>query len=1069
MAKNLGNKVSRVLDSENRNFSSIVFQQKRPPLDSEFNLLQEIQSENLAKIIRSKTPSGFLELGPITTAPEDRNLLSADWKNAFKFKNPLAIVNGWLIHIGGGTNQIQANSLNNIWRQISNDPDEIAFILTDPPTTAFRQDLVFMEVWQSIFKTGDPLNIDGFIQSAQVDFNNDLIDPNLEIETSQRVQIQYRFRRVEGIDFISFREGLGHPSATCQGPLANPTTLLYRKHPNDSGLYIAGNGDETSQKILGTVDGFVYAIPICRVHRKNKVAYSLANQNGSQYSILTGFQGLTGIAGSSGVGATGIDGIQLNRISDRPDGLYNDEISKNDIEDLRHKVTLNTFEYENLMESNLVSFWKGDISGELKSSTVDENVIGNRIIQVDAISETSIQGADTSARKPDGVRRSFTEAKEIQKISFNIQNPDLTGGNKFWFVPKGKKQFNYEYELWNENIYYPRINTSLYRPRVFIYNEATADLNEISGGVWYQLGEYRLYDYIDDVCKNRIEYVPEDPAIFENKKVCFVFDFITREGGGIGNIRGGFTYQVDEMLDARNLKLNSFVEFNKYDSTINNKVLTNRRSALTFFDSAVTRSISRFEEATNSVTLDDKYRGACIEIQYYILSSGLSTVTIPDSVYGRKVYGIYSLYNITTQTWQNPTILDTVNGFDVSGIVTNQEDILQFTLLCGDYSVDYIPHIKGISNIVKNEIFPSTLGPNNRGVINVKNIQPQCDAALASIGFFDGVSNSFVGFINQRMVKIKNIEGLGTPVIRYEIDSNAILPQGTGVNLHLLCYYNPIGGSSADQMVFTYYHKPYRGIASTRLSGTNTERFKIIKIDKGVAVSSAGTGSRLQYISDDMKGFISRLPINTNTLEYNFFGSNIYSPLSGGNSSLRRVSGRGRALENIEDQTIGFHEDQIITLGNSQNLNMLRGVNLINPNIYEEGYNLNVPDIRDENGNLLVDPSTGLPYDIVFNRDMTTYNHLTQWTALVEGLDSYKSELFLLVITTTSTIYNSEEGLEYEYLELKNLYTEKAYGKGKDTVLRNGLTNIQINQGLGRKILGAADIIPLNGRPLVKF
>jgi hypothetical protein len=42
-------------------------------------------------------------------------------------------------------------------------------------------------------------------------------------------------------------------------------------------------------------------------------------------------------------------------------------------------------------------------------------------------------------------------------------------------------------------------------------------------------------------------------------------------------------------------------------------------------------------------------------------------------------------------------------------------------------------------------------------------------------------------------------------------------------------------------------------------------------------------------------------------------------------------------------------------------------------------------------------------------------------------------------------------------------------GRGKETILRNDLSANDFNQLLGRKIIGAADIIPLEGRPLARL
>ena len=62
------------------------------------------------------------------------------------------------------------------------------------------------------------------------------------------------------------------------------------------------------------MDGYVYAIPMFRVHRRNTGAFSLGNLNGAGKSIAQGN-------------------------SDRPDGYLNDKIELYDFEDLRYFVS----------------------------------------------------------------------------------------------------------------------------------------------------------------------------------------------------------------------------------------------------------------------------------------------------------------------------------------------------------------------------------------------------------------------------------------------------------------------------------------------------------------------------------------------------------------------------------------------------------------------------------------------------------------------------------------------------------------------------------------------------------
>ena len=604
MAKNLGPNVSRVLEQENRNFTDVVFQQKRPPLDSEWNLVQEINNLKHSESFKRVTPSGFLELQDIQTAPENREELTSSWIDTIIINNPVAIVNGWCINVGGGTNQFQPNAQNNIWEELSNNEDEIAIIGESAPQVGYREDLVFLEVWQKLIETDDAVPCFGFTQSALANNDNDLIDPDVTIETSKRIQIQYRIRWIKGVDFISYRNGLGHPACYVKGALGEENTnYSYTASPTDPGLWIAGDGSYDSQQDLETVDGFAYAIPIARVHRRNKIEYSLLNQNGANKSLLSG------------------------EISERPDGLYYDEISSGDIEDLRHKISLKGFDYNQLMEENVYNIWNRTLESELKYSPLDENLSGKVLIQVDGISNTDRDGIDDEGRNPDTVKRVFSEAEDTQIHSYYINNPDISGG-KVWFCPKSYSS-GCEYELWDEDIFY----ISDVEPVVKVYDTTLNIISTISGGTWTGLGEKNTWNYLTGN-RNKITYTPTDVSLLANKKVVFEFVFVAREGGGLTGSKGGFTFNIKEMLIGYNDKDGSPLDFNLYTDTDRDVSLEpyySSQSATTkgprivgsFTDTAVARSISRFSEATNPAnTYKEVHKAGTLELTYYVLSSG---------------------------------------------------------------------------------------------------------------------------------------------------------------------------------------------------------------------------------------------------------------------------------------------------------------------------------------------------------------------------------------------------------------------------------------------------------------
>jgi len=1003
MIKNLGNVVSRVLDIRDRNYNGVVFQQKRPPLDSECILSQDIDLGKISEILKATTPSGFLTLQDIKGAPANRTLINSAWVNVIIINNPILIINGWIVKVGGGTNQIQPNTQQNIWKTLSNNTDEVAIIGDPTPHLGAREDLVFIEVWQKLITPADPIYNYGFVQSALPNFPNDLIDPNIEIETTKRIQIQYRIRWVDGVDFVSYRNGLGFPGCYAQGPSGvNNTSYVYTQSSTDPGLWTVGDGTETSQTNLGTVDGYIYAVPIARVHRRNRSAFSLSNLNGSAYSILSGHK------------------------SDRPDGLFYDEISVNDVEDLRHRISLTGWDYSYLLETSLDQLWSKNLTSELKYSPQDENLFGHKLIQADGISSQGITGVDNTNRVPDSTARVFSEARETQVVSFNVASVIInnTTSYKVWFTPIGHQENSYEYQLFNDQRYY--IASSV--PRVRVYDTTANTITQLYGGTWQGLGIATPWDFSTNVNHNKITYTPTTISLIQNKSVVFEFDFVVREGGGIGATVGGFTHQIDTMYSGHNNKDNSIVDFNLYNEDYSVIDLVSPRVTGPFTDSAISRSIHSFEAAANPASTSmSKYKAGIVELSYYKTSTGSSNDTIPSTLYARNVLSIFSIQNITQSIYVAPTIIiQSDKSFVIEGIESDVGDILEYTILLGNYSIDYVPYTRGIKNIVTAYNFSASIASGaTTGILNLKTINVLCDAGIASAGFYDGISYRFIAYVNNIMVFLDSINGLGSALLQYNLTSPAT--SAGSIALPVIGYYSP---STSDLLYFIYAYKTYAGMIQTRLLAGAVQQVKVLKMDDKVAITTAGTGSEVQYVADVYANLVEALPLDSRLLEYNLFGDNIDTSVSGGISALRRIAARG--VSNLREGVILNLE-----LG-TVDTEMLRGVVIASPDVLET--------------------------DIVLT---TPTNHINQWTAIVEGMGILKGELFLMVITTFSSIYNVTEGPQYKYLELKNIYADNALGKGSETIINNTLTGTNLSQNIGNKIYGAVDLFPLKYRPIV--
>jgi len=195
--------------------------------------------------------------------------------------------------------------------------------------------------------------------SAAVALPDDIEDPVVAAETTKRVQIQYRIRHTgmaEGIDFKLQNDGFSNPNVLAQGSQSAPVAL-YPFVPADlktvisnsdardgvagpeigygildNGLWIAGDGTQTSATALGTIDGFVYAIPLAMVFRKNDATGAggfnpSTNTNGALLYNHALFVNSNLFNPAVAVGE-----------SDRPDGAFADAIGDTDVLDLRRHV-----------------------------------------------------------------------------------------------------------------------------------------------------------------------------------------------------------------------------------------------------------------------------------------------------------------------------------------------------------------------------------------------------------------------------------------------------------------------------------------------------------------------------------------------------------------------------------------------------------------------------------------------------------------------------------------------------------------------------------------------------------
>lgn len=414
--KNLGVGVSGYLDPEGRSFETVVYQVDKPVLDKELNLTQDIA----ASLTRRTNPSGWVGLDPLSKTSITSSLFLANsTANLLSVAQPLkALVNGWAIQV--------ENTNSSIRNQVS--------LGAGPAGNGSRRtDLVILEVFRRRISpsTTDGKSLGGRIwrhgnvkvasgDDAVLNFVDDLQDGTFGAETSQRVQVQYRLRVVSGVDLLAYPIGISDPivvahsvPATAGAPdgVATAFTFASQSAAGDPGLWRAGDGNPANT--LGTVDGYMYAIPLCAVFRRNTTAFSRnLNRNG---------------------------GVASPGPSDRPDGLFHDIIVEKDIADLRQFTTLSGWNYEEIGQKNLGLLLDNALKTEWELTTQGGGALGHTYMwgdEIGVLPGDGVQTGDTPAAEFigqfDSTRRFFSDRPMYEVLTFQISPGDPNVSTANW-------------------------------------------------------------------------------------------------------------------------------------------------------------------------------------------------------------------------------------------------------------------------------------------------------------------------------------------------------------------------------------------------------------------------------------------------------------------------------------------------------------------------------------------------------------------------------------------------------------------------------------------------------------
>lgn len=258
----LGPDTSRVLEVVDNSFEGVVWNKEQPPLDSELTLTSTIASE-LVK----------LQGSILTTSGTKVGLDPHEYPS---------IENAYLVHVGPTSSSVLTAIVKGIPLKLgavnTTEKNKILVVLDEPGTVA-RVDLVFLEVWRALLIPDDETNkLDAShiwrygntqFQAAigNPDLDDQSIDTSINFPTSYRIQFQYRFRHVSDVDFTNYTNGVDDPDVLAQGASETPVDgITFSQMADDASCYVAGDGDPGNG--LGTIDGYVYAIPIQKISRR---------------------------------------------------------------------------------------------------------------------------------------------------------------------------------------------------------------------------------------------------------------------------------------------------------------------------------------------------------------------------------------------------------------------------------------------------------------------------------------------------------------------------------------------------------------------------------------------------------------------------------------------------------------------------------------------------------------------------------------------------------------------------------------------------------------------------------
>jgi len=879
MSTDFGNglefQVDRELRTVDTSFESVVFQKRKPPLAEEFNFFQELLNYDKRRTVSAKMQSGVVdfELAGLSRSllPSRNTVLSSlsASANQFAIQNFRAVVNGMVVdvvasRVNGGTLAADgATGVNGKYNVIK---------LPNPPETGGepRVDLVFLEVWRAPIGSGaNTVNKPsagnifkyGNTQYVGSPLTDEIIAETFGIETSKRVQVLYKIRVVDTVTLEGYLPSTGTPDGinfssrvkAIGGNVSGSDTAYSfssMMESGDYGLYRAGDGSTAAKQALKSVDGYTYAIPLVAVVRRVKNltnGYTKTNPNASSVSILD------------------------SAPSDRPDGLFYDEVSLSDIIDLRHKSILGSPDYNQVLSKGLRRLFAGSLKTRLATSanSLSRGVVVTEIDSITAPGNIA-SASSVSIATPDGVRRNFNNESVEQDTVGSVTFATEQTGTLVQFYNTSNKKIVIDTSVIDASttVEFDPGESSTF-PVVLRGTEVLTFENDWAYEVEFSKASLEMT--ANDLTENGLipgdiltvqfklkfpglgmRSVPSDVWRVRDEADAFPEATFPRE----------MAFTVDDSV--RSADLDAYVKLALPEASGTENGPTNGLS-----DTIKDYPVHSFDGASDGLT--DNLKGATRVREFFVVGTSSNTYAIPASVDGQKVVGVIEVSQTLTGTSYTRLNIpsankgaDEVTDWSVTlqlpvGQASFEDYTLRFSLVLRNVSAAISSESRGILEMAKDEylVIDAVTDAGN----NTQQFSTEDGNLILSMPKYtraDGVS-LYYGFVNHVMRTVTLdaandgvSSGFGTTnmVVTFSGDPLALNDR---IEIPVLSTYTPPADDFID---IVYAYAPYQGQGSD----IDLEDCEILAVGSGI-LHTLGSGSSNSGQDPNLVGLAQNLPL----------------------------------------------------------------------------------------------------------------------------------------------------------------------------------------------------------------